>query len=47
MVPKSLITMVTEMTTDERVFFRVTHGGFELVGVWMEGSLNPAIQSSN
>ena len=47
MVPKFLIAMVTERTTDERVFLRMGHGGFELVGVWMEGSLNPAIQSSN
>ena len=47
MVPKSLIAMVTERTTDERAFPRMGHGGFELVGVWMEGSLDPAIQSSN
>ena len=39
--------MVTERTTGERVFPRVGHGGFELVGVWMEGCLHPAIQSSN
>ena len=26
---------------------RMSHGGFELVGVWMEGSLDPAILSSN
>ena len=47
MVPKSLIAIVTERTTGERVFPMVGHGGFEVVGVWMEGSLDPAIQSSN
>ena len=33
MVPEFLIAMLTERTTDERVFLRMGHGGFELVGV--------------
>ena len=39
MVPKSLIAMVTERTTGERVLPRMGHGGFELVEwreVWIQ-----------
>ena len=47
MVPKFLIAMVIERTIGVIAIPRMGHGGFEVVGVWMEGSLDPAIQSSN